>query len=78
MFLENSHNGAVYFSLGTQVKSRDLTNRTLSEIIRAFSELPFNVLWKFEDENLPAVSKNVLIRKMFPQQDLLGKGKLFL
>lgn len=67
----------VYFSLGSTIPSTSLDNRTLNEVIGAFSQLPFNVLWKWESDTIPDVSNNVLIRKFFPQQDLLGKRKLF-
>lgn len=72
-YLDTSSNGVVYFSLGTHVASSSLDNKTLEEIIHALSELPFNVLWKWEKDSLPNQPSNVLIRKFFPQQDLLGK-----
>lgn len=79
-YLDNSENGVVYFSLGSTVLSSGLSNATLNEIITAFSQLPFNVLWKWEKEVHPSVTSNVYIQKYFPQQDLLGEihNSLFL
>lgn len=39
----------------------------------AFSRLKQNVLWKFENDNLPGQPKNVKIGKWLPQSDILGK-----
>lgn len=36
------------------------------------SELPYNVLWKWEDDHFPDKPKNVVTRKWLPQQDILG------
>ncbi|KAK5649370.1 hypothetical protein RI129_000399 [Pyrocoelia pectoralis] len=69
--LDNAKNGVIYFSLGSNVKSKDLFDDTRLEILETFKELPYTVLWKFENENLPNISKNVIISKWFPQQDVL-------
>lgn len=49
-------------------------------LIDTFSELPYDVLWKFEDEELENKPANVRISKWLPQQDLLGHPniKLFI
>lgn len=48
--------------------------------MEVFSELPYKVLWKFEDEDLPNKPENIKIRKWIPQQDVLGHPniKLFI
>lgn len=66
-------NGAVYFSLGSNVLSSNLDNKTLDAIVAALKSLPYNVLWKFEADILQKKPKNVLTRKWFPQKDILGK-----
>lgn len=38
-----------------------------------FAELPYSVLWKFENDSLPNLPNNVVIKKWVPQQDVLGK-----
>lgn len=77
-YLDSSVNGAVFFSLGATVPCSSLKNGTIHEIIQAFAKLPFNVLWKFEEDEMLNLPTNVLVRKFFPQQDLLGKDKLLL
>lgn len=41
-------------------------------ILEVFSELPYKILWKFENDELEGKPANVKISKWLPQQDLLG------
>lgn len=40
-------------------------------ILKAFKELPYEVIWKYEDDSMTDTPKNVRISKWLPQQDLL-------
>ncbi|XP_054744909.1 UDP-glycosyltransferase UGT5-like [Anastrepha obliqua] len=71
-FINASPNGAIYFSLGSNVKSAFLPKQKLAALINAFAKLPVNVLWKFEKTDLPDKPKNVYISKWFPQSDILA------
>ncbi|GLH09947.1 Uncharacterized protein GBIM_14958 [Gryllus bimaculatus] len=71
-FLDEATEGAIYFSLGSNVRSDKLSLATRKAIIEAFAELPQRVLWKFESD-LPDAPKNVKISKWLPQNDILGK-----
>ncbi|CAH1101184.1 unnamed protein product [Psylliodes chrysocephalus] len=71
-YLDASPRGVVYFSLGSNVKSANLSSNIRQEIIGALGELPYNVLWKWESDYLPDRPKNVMTRKWLPQQDILG------
>ncbi|RZC39915.1 UDP-glucuronosyltransferase 2B20-like, partial [Asbolus verrucosus] len=71
-YLDRSTQGVIYFSLGSNVKSANLTENVRKVIIQALSELPYNVLWKWETDHLPDQPKNVMTQKWLPQQDLLG------
>ncbi|KAF2901096.1 hypothetical protein ILUMI_05091, partial [Ignelater luminosus] len=68
--LDRATNGVVYFSLGSNVKSKYLSEDTLKIFLETFSELPFTILWKFEEDNLQGKPDNVFISKWFPQQDI--------
>lgn len=53
-----------------------LPDETRREILAALTELPYNVLWKWEADHLPGKPKNVYTRKWLPQQDVLGACEL--
>ncbi|KAI4462082.1 UDP-glucosyltransferase [Holotrichia oblita] len=77
--LDNSKDGVIYFSLGTLLNSKDLSPTLRNDILKSFSKLKQTILWKYEDD-LPEAPKNVIIRKWFPQSDLLAHRnvKLFI
>ena len=72
-FLDESTHGAILFSLGTNLKSSQLSNEKRKMLMDAFKELaPVRILWKFEKDDLPGKPENVLIKKWLPQNDILG------
>ncbi|GLV31320.1 UDP-glycosyltransferase family 49 member B2 [Carabus blaptoides fortunei] len=71
-FLDDAPNGVVYFSLGSNIKSSLLSKKLKQEICNTFNELPYRVLWKFEQSNFTKLSNNVKIAKWLPQQDILS------
>jgi len=70
--LDKSPEGVIYFSLGSNVKSKDIPEEKKQAIVRVLGRLNMKVLWKFE-KDLPNKPSNVIIRNWFPQQDVLGK-----
>ena len=70
--LDSSTHGVIYMSLGSNVKSKDLRPETQQIFINVFRALPYDVLWKFENDQLTNKSDNVRISKWFPQSDLLA------
>ncbi|XP_044265189.1 uncharacterized protein LOC123011680 [Tribolium madens] len=79
-FLKSAKNGAIFFSLGSQIKSANLQKNTLSGIIKALGKLPQKILWKFENENVTDLPKNIKIVKWAPQLEILAHPnvKLFI
>ncbi|XP_054725200.1 UDP-glucosyltransferase 2-like [Anastrepha obliqua] len=79
-FIRVSKEGAIYFSLGSNVKSKNLSKEKLAILMRVFASLPYNILWKFEAIELPDKPKNVYISQWFPQSDILAHPnvKLFI
>lgn len=71
--LESSKYGVIYISFGTNVKSSLLPLDKINIFVKVFSELPYDVLWKWDQENIPDCPKNVIISKWYPQSDLLSK-----
>ncbi|EFA01500.1 Ecdysteroid UDP-glucosyltransferase-like Protein [Tribolium castaneum] len=70
-YLDEAKEGVIYFSLGSNVKSKFLPKEQFGKFMSAFSELPYKVLWKFEKEDMENKPDNVEIQKWLPQQDLL-------
>lgn len=70
-FLDGASHGAILFSLGTNIKSIDLSKEQIDTIINSFSKLDQRILWKLEDENIK-VPSNVKISKWVPQGAVLG------
>lgn len=70
--LDKASNGFIYFSLGSNVKSRFLPEDVRKVILETFAELPYLVLWKFEIDLLGRPD-NVIISRWFPQQDIFSK-----
>ena len=79
-FLDNSKEGVIYFSLGSNVKSVFLPEQKREAILNAFSKLKVKVLWKWEEDVLPGQPPNVRLGKWLPQQDILAHPnvKLFI
>ncbi|XP_050356515.1 UDP-glucosyltransferase 2-like isoform X12 [Nymphalis io] len=79
-YLDSSKNGVIYMSFGTNVKPSLLPKEKVQIFTNVFSELPYEVLWKWDKDEIPGRSKNVRISKWFPQSDLLKhpKVKLFI
>lgn len=71
-YMDNAEKGVIYFSLGSNMKSILLPQEKQQQILKAFSKIPYNVLWKWENDKLENKPKNVMIRKWFPQNDILG------
>ncbi|XP_017101752.2 UDP-glycosyltransferase UGT5 [Drosophila bipectinata] len=75
-FLNDSEHGAIYFSMGSNLKSKDLPPSKVEEILTAFRGLKQHVLWKFELDNLPNKPENLFISDWFPQTDILAHPKV--
>ncbi|XP_047036555.1 UDP-glucosyltransferase 2-like [Helicoverpa zea] len=75
-YLDSSKNGVVYISFGTNVKPSRLPREKIQILIKVFSELPYDVLWKWDEDDLPGCSSNVRIEKWLPQSDLLRHPKI--
>ncbi|PSN50542.1 2-hydroxyacylsphingosine 1-beta-galactosyltransferase [Blattella germanica] len=71
-FLDGAKDGFIFFSLGTNVKSKALPKEKLRALLDAFAELPQRILWKFESDDLPGLPPNVMIGKWLPQSDILA------
>ncbi|XP_077289499.1 UDP-glycosyltransferase UGT5-like [Arctopsyche grandis] len=77
--LDSAKEGVVYFSMGSNLKSSQMSPELKAIILKALGNLKQTVLWKYE-EDLPGKPKNVVIRKWMPQTGILAHPnvKLFI
>ncbi|XP_026735871.1 UDP-glucuronosyltransferase 2B37-like [Trichoplusia ni] len=69
--MESNKNGVIYFSMGSNLKSKDWPEDIKTGLLKMFGNLKQTVIWKFE-EDLPNVPKNVHILKWVPQTSILS------
>ncbi|XP_050556290.1 UDP-glucosyltransferase 2 isoform X2 [Spodoptera frugiperda] len=70
--IDNSKNGVIYFSMGSVLQSKSLPKELVTELLQMFGEFKQTVIWKFEDNSLVNVPKNVRIVNWAPQQSILA------
>ncbi|NP_001243957.1 UDP-glycosyltransferase UGT33D6 [Bombyx mori] len=75
-YLDSSKHGVIYISFGTNVIPSLLPPERIQILIKVFSQLPYDVLWKWDKDELPEKSKNIRISKWLPQSDLLRHPKI--
>ncbi|XP_034669970.1 UDP-glucuronosyltransferase 2B20 [Drosophila subobscura] len=76
-FMDNAKNGAILFSLGSNLKGEYFQPEVVSTIYKTLSSLKQHVIWKWEDpKNTPGKSANILYKKWLPQDDILAHPKL--
>lgn len=72
-YMEDSKDGVILFSMGSVLKGANMPKEKIGIFLNAFSKIKQNVLWKFEDDDLPGKPENVKISKWLPQSDILGE-----
>uniref|UniRef100_A0A6P4FPJ5 UDP-glucuronosyltransferase 1-6-like n=1 Tax=Drosophila rhopaloa TaxID=1041015 RepID=A0A6P4FPJ5_DRORH len=80
-FLNKSTQGAVFLSLGSNIKSSTINPEIVQTLFKVLSGLKQNVIWKWEDlENTPGNASNILYKNWLPQDDILAhrNTKLFI
>ncbi|KAJ8727684.1 hypothetical protein PYW07_001803 [Mythimna separata] len=75
-YLDSSKHGVIYISFGTNVDPSLLPPEKIQILIRVFSQLPYDILWKWNTDELPGRTDNIRISKWLPQSDLLKHPKL--
>ncbi|XP_026735705.1 UDP-glucuronosyltransferase 2B20-like [Trichoplusia ni] len=75
-YLDSSKKGVIYISFGTNVDPTLLPAERIQVLVKAFSQLPYDVLWKWNGDELPGRTENIRISKWLPQSDLLRHPKI--
>ncbi|XP_073847612.1 UDP-glycosyltransferase UGT5-like isoform X2 [Musca autumnalis] len=71
-FMDDAENGVIFFSLGSNVLSKDMPDDKLHIFLNVFAAMKQRVIWKFENESIPNLPENILIKKWLPQSDILA------
>ncbi|XP_068619915.1 UDP-glucosyltransferase 2-like [Battus philenor] len=69
--MDNAKHGVIYFSMGSNLNSHEITGIFNEKLINVFSGLKQTVLWK-NDLKVTDLPYNVHIREWFPQQSVLA------
>lgn len=80
-FLDKADEGAIFFSLGTNVNTNTFRPDTVDILYKVLSKLPQRVIWKWEDlKNKPGNASNIFFGNWLPQDDILAhpNTKLFI
>uniref|UniRef100_A0A182LSR9 UDP-glycosyltransferases domain-containing protein n=1 Tax=Anopheles culicifacies TaxID=139723 RepID=A0A182LSR9_9DIPT len=77
-FLDGAKEGVIFFSLGSYMKSVDMPKDKMKAFLEVFRNLKQRVLWKYENEDIARLPKNVMVRKWLPQSDILAHPKVVL
>ncbi|XP_063539826.1 UDP-glucosyltransferase 2-like [Cydia strobilella] len=72
----DSSKGVIYVSFGTNFNPSTLAEDKIRLILNVFSKLPYDVLCKWDAEDVPGRPSNVRIVKWVPQNDLLRHPKI--
>lgn len=70
--MDSASEGAIYFSLGTNVRRNHISEGFLKIAADVFKELPYKIIWKL-DMDITEKSSNIKIFRWLPQQDVLSK-----
>lgn len=71
-WVDDAKDGLILVSFGANIKSKDLDMDKRQTLLNSFAKLKQRVLWKFEDNSLTDLPKNVMIKKWLPQNDVLA------
>lgn len=72
-YLDSSQNGVIYISFGTNIDPSLLPQEKIQAIINAVAKSPYDVIWKWNQDEMPGRTPNIKISKWWPQSDLLRK-----
>lgn len=71
-FLNSAHDGVLFFSLGSMIKSTTMPQEKLDAILKVLGSIPRKVIWKWETDELPRKMDNIMTRKWLPQFDVMN------
>lgn len=73
--MDSAEHGVIYVSWGSIIRVSSMPDEKREELLQAFAFLKQQIIWKFENDELPNKPDNVHIGKWLPQRDILCKLK---
>ncbi|XP_050355093.1 UDP-glucosyltransferase 2-like [Nymphalis io] len=73
--MDDAKHGVIYFSMGSNLKSVDMSDHMKNSLLTMFGKLKQTVIWKFEGD-LDNVPTNIHLLKWAPQQSILAHPNL--
>ena len=70
--LDDAVHGVVYVNFGSNVRSSELPTEKKNAFLNVFRRLRQTVIWKWEDDTLQNIPKNVVLRDWLPQKEILS------
>lgn len=77
-FLDDAVDKVIFLSFGTFVKSNEMPPERLKVFLDALGQVKQRVIWHYDDESIPNIPSNVLIRKWSPHSDILAHPNVVL
>lgn len=79
-FIESAEHGVIYFSMGSNIIPSTIPRDILDQVFKALLTTKQKVLWKWDEPEFFVQNNQILIRKWFPQDDILAHPnvKLFI
>lgn len=75
--MDSAEHGVIIFSFGTYLRTNEIPNEKLLEIIETFKFIKQRVLLKIEND-IDHLPPNVIARRWFAQNELLAHPKVVL
>ena len=74
--MDSHPEGVVLVSFGSALSPSKMVPERKAAFINAFKRLPMPIIWKWDDDDLSDMPKNVIVKKWLPQNDLLAHPNL--
>lgn len=72
--MDSSKYGVIYVSFGTNVLAGMIPPAKVEIITKVLSKLQYDVLWKWDRDELQGKGDNIKLSKWLPQSDLLSES----
>ena len=75
-YMDSHPEGVVYVSFGSTFKASEMKKEQKLVFINSFKMLNIPIIWKWNDDDLSEIPRNVRVEKWVPQNDLLAHPNL--